>query len=577
MRTNETHQESAHNGDQLGAPSHEKGVVTAAASNHLSRRLFFGRVGASTALAATSAALPSLLLGKTAKADDGDGDADDPASRRESSYRLRQKAALAERDIPTPSHISNGDETRYPSFIGNYSQGLPHNSLGEVIPAAYQALMTACDTGRPSDFANVPLGGTSKLVDPQGGLAYDLEGTDSGQLTVPPAPTLASAHRAGEMIEDYWMALARDVPFSQYGAEPITAAAIVELNTLSHFEGPKVNGQVTAGTLFRGVYPGDLVGPYVSQFFWRPVTFGVLSVAQLFNAYMPNKDYQTTFAEWLAVQNGQGPFPANILTGGTSYIKNGRDLGAFGHADIAFQAYLFAAQWLLTHGAPFNSGNPYLTIKNQTGGFTFGSQYITDLLGEVSNRALKASFYQKWFVHRTLRPIAYGGLVHNTMTGIADYPLGKEVLNSQAVDQTFSKYGTYLLPAAFPEGNPQHPSYPEAHGSIAGACVTVLKAFFNESFVLPSPVVASDDGQSLLPYTGADAGQITVGGELNKLADNVALGRNMAAVHWRSDAAQSLLLGESIAISTLRDQRATYNEPFSGFTFTKFDGTTITV
>jgi hypothetical protein len=27
----------------------------------------------------------------------------------------------------------------------------------------------------------------------------------------------------------------------------------------------------------------------------------------------------------------------------------------------------------------------------------------------------------------------------------------------------------------------------------------------------------------------------------------------------------------------LRDQRPTYNEPFNGFTFTKFDGTTITV
>jgi hypothetical protein len=535
-------------------------------------------MGASTALAAaTSAALPSLLLGETAKADDGDGDADDPASRREKSYRLRKQVALAERDIPTPPHIPNGDEKLYPNFIGSYSQGLPHNSLGEVVPAAYKALLTACDTGKPDDFANIPLGGNAKFVDPQGGLAYDLEGTDSGQLTVPPAPKLASAQRAGEMVEDYWMALARDVPFSQYGAEPITAAAIVELNTLSHFEGPKVSGKVTAGTLFRGVYPGELIGPYVSQFFLEPVTFGVLSVAQKFNAYMPNQDYQTTFAEWLAVQNGQGPFPANILTGGTTYIKNGRDLGAFGHADIAFQAYLLAAQWLLTHGVPVNSGNPYLTSKNQTGGFTFGSQYITDLLGEVSNRALKASFYQKWFVHRTLRPIAYGGLVHNTMTGMADYPLGKEVLNSQAVDQTFSKYGTYLLPAGFPEGNPQHPSYPEAHGSIAGACVTVLKAYFNESFVLPSPVVASDDGQSLLPYTGADAGQITVGGELNKLADNVALGRNMAAVHWRSDAEQALLLGEALAISVLRDQRPIYNEPFSGFTFTKFDGTTITV
>jgi hypothetical protein len=163
------------------------------------------------------------------------------------------------------------------------------------------------------------------------------------------------------------------------------------------------------------------------------------------------------------------------------------------------------------------------------------------------------------------------------MTGAADYPLHKEVLNSQAVDQVFSKYGTYLLPAAFPEGNPQHPSYPEAHGAIAGACVTALKAYFSESFVLANPVVASDDGQSLLPYTGADAGQITVGGELDKLADNIAQGRDMAGVHWRSDAAQSLLLGEAVTISILRDQRATYNEPFNGFTFTKFDGTTITV
>ena len=112
---------------------------------------------------------------------------------------------------------------------------------------------------------------------------------------------------------------------------------------------------------------------------------------------------------------------------------------------------------------------------------------------------------------------------------------------------------------------------------IAGACVTALKAFFNESFVIPNPVVASDDGKSLLPYTGSDAGQITVGGELNKLANNVALGRDLAGVHWRSDAEQALLLGEAVAIGILRDQRSTYNEPFGGFTFTKFDGATITV
>ena len=573
MRTNDTYEKSEDNREQARRVCGAKDLATTSVSNRLSRRSFFGSV-----TAATGVGLPALLLSENAKAvdeDDQGADAND-GSRRARSYRIRHRAAIEERKIPTPRQISNGDETRYPNFIGNYSQGLPHNSIGEVEQTAYQALLTAVDSGNPSDFANIPLGGNAKLADPQGGLAFDLEGTDSGQLTSPPSPTLASAERAGEMVEDYWMALARDIPFSQYGAEGVTAAAIVELNALSHFAGPKVNGKVTAATLFRGVNPGDLIGPYLSQFFLLPVTFGNLSVAQKFNAYVPDMDFLTDFASWLAVQNGQGPFPANSISG-TSYIKNGRDLGAFTHSDISFQAYLFAAQWLLTHGAPLNPGNPYLTIKNQAGGFTFGSQYILDLLGEVCNRAFKACFYQKWFVHRALRPIAYGGLVHNTITGVANYPVHREVLNSVAVEQIFSKYGTYLLPTAFPEGNPQHPSYPEAHGVVAGACVTALKAFFNEAFVLSNPVVASDDGQSLLPYTGADAGQITVGGELNKLADNVALGRDMAAVHWRSDAQQALLLGEAVAISILRDQRRTYNEPFSGFAFTKFDGTTITV
>jgi hypothetical protein len=577
MRRNETNEKSADNQEKFERRRAAQDATATAASNALSRRSFFGRVSASTAVAAaTGVGLPSFLLSKKVNADDGDGDADDASSRRGRSYRIRKDAAMAERKVPTPRQISNGDETRYPNFIGNYSQGLPHNSIGEVDPAAYQALLRAVDTGEPSDFAKIPLGGTVKLSDPQGGLAYDLEGTDCGQLTIPPSPRLASAERAGEMVEDYWMALARDIPFSQYGEEPVTAAALVDLNKLSDFKGPKVNGKITAATLFRGNTPGDLSGPYLSQFFLLPMSLGTLSIVQKFNTYAPNTDYMTTFASWLAVQNGQGPFPANIVSG-TSYLKNGRDLGAWVHTDTPFQAYFFAAQWLLTHGAPFNPGNPYLAIKNQAGVQTFGSQYILDLLGEVTNRALKAMWYQKWFVHRTLRPAKYGGLVHNTITGVAKYPVDREVLNSQAVAQIFSRYGTYLLPAAYPEGGPQHPAYAEGHGVIAGACVTALKAFFNDTFVLSSPVVASDDGQSLIPYTNADAGQLTVAGELNKLASNVALGRDMAGVHWRSDAEQALLLGEAVTISILRDQRPTYNEPFDGFTFTKFDGKTITV
>jgi hypothetical protein len=141
----------------------------------------------------------------------------------------------------------------------------------------------------------------------------------------------------------------------------------------------------------------------------------------------------------------------------------------------------------------------------------------------------------------------------------------------------FNRNGTYFLPMAFPEGCPQHPSYGAGHATVAGACSTIVKAFFDESWVVPNPVLASDDGLSLVPYLGSDAGQITLGGEMNKIAANVAVGRNHAGVHWRSDYAESLLLGEAIAISVLRDGRNCYNESFNGFTFTKFDGTQITV
>ena len=160
--------------------------------------------------------------------------------------------------------------------------------------------------------------------------------------------------------------------------------------------------------------------------------------------------------------------------------------------------------------------------------------------------------------------------VHNRYPGVIE----ARQLNSPALDRVFSKFGTYLLPQAFPEGCPTHPSYTAGHATVAGACVTILKALFDEKFVILNPVVPSSDGLSLLHYQGPP---LTVGGELNKLASNIATGRNLAGVHWRSDARESLIAGEALAISILRDQKACYNEVFHGYTFTKFDGSTVTV
>ncbi|MEH2453852.1 hypothetical protein [Nostoc sp.] len=120
-----------------------------------------------------------------------------------------------------------------------------------------------------------------------------------------------------------------------------------------------------------------------------------------------------------------------------------------------------------------------------------------------------------------------------------------------------------------------HSSYPGGASVSAGASVTILKALFDESYVIPNPVVPDpQDPTKLIPYEGPP---LTVGGELNKLATNIGLGRDSAGIHWRTDAAASLALGEAIAIGILKDEKLTFREKFEGFTFTKFDETKVTI
>ncbi len=52
------------------------------------------------------------------------------------------------------------------------------------------------------------------------------------------------------------------------------------------------------------------------------------------------------------------------------------------------------------------------------------------------------------------------------------------------------RFGAWLLPQVYPEGSPLHPSYGAGHASVAGACVTMMKALFDESYVIEDPVVA---------------------------------------------------------------------------------------
>lgn len=542
----------------------------------VSRRTFLTRVGgvAAASVAVQAVGLSSLGM-DTSTAEAAEIGRDKPKKRRERAYKIRRDAARFQHDIPLPDHPDNGDEALFANKIGSYSKALPHNNLGEVDLSAYGALIGALTSGDPNAFEAIPQGSSVRQANPQAAYTFSLEGPDSHHLSVIPPPAFSSQEEASELGELYWQALTRDVPFVEYDTDPLTQAAAVDLSKFSVFKGPKVGGVVTTETLFRGNTAGDLTGPYISQFLWKDVPYGAQTIVQRYHVPIEGNDFLTGYAEWLSCQRGFPPTASITFDTVTRYISNGRDLGEYLHRDFTYQAFLNAALILLSFGtAALDDANPYKTTAKQAGFVTFAGPYVLDLVARVANEALKAVWYQKWLVHRRARPEAFAGRLHNHKIGAASYPIHPEILNSQVLNTVFSKYGTYLLPIAYPEGCPTHPAYPGGHAGIAGACCTVLKAFFKETFVIPNPVVANTDGTALDTHAGP---ALTVGGELNKLAANIGIGRNTAGLHWRSDDIEGISLGEAVAIGILTDLRATYNEFFGGFSLTKFDGSTITV
>jgi len=591
---------AARDGQPYDSPVTATGPARATA---LTRRAFVGGVGgASAAVAGGALGLSGRGIAHRALAQDAEAATEaesveaGPAAgprRHERAYQIRMKAAERLKQLPLPPLSPVSDEALYPNKLGSFSKALPHVGLGEVNPYAYEALMAALASGDPAMFELIPMGGSAKLRNPQAGLAFDLIGPDPHQLRVRQPPAFASAEAAAEMAELYWQALTRDVPFATYDDHPVTAVAAADLSGFSDFRGPKAEGRrLTTRTLFRADIPGVMAGPFVSQFLLKDLPTGTGIASQQIRTALP-VDHLVTYEEWLDVQDGDVSAAALVPVYDPipRYVRNGRDLAEAVHWDWPGQGAHQAAMIALGVGgaslagvfvegtaAPLARTNPYLGSRTQDGFGTFDLPHAAYLVAIATNGALKAAWYQKWFVHRRLRPEEFGGRVYHAVAGDAAYPIHADLLERSAVlNEVVRRFGTPLLPQAFPEGSPIHPAYPSGHATWAGASATMLKAFFDESAIMASPVVAAEDGLSLAPYTGPDADRLTLGGELNKLAWNIAVGRNFAGIHWRTDAIEGLRLGEAVAIGILRDLRDTYNEAFEGYTLTTFDGNTITV
>lgn len=581
--------------------------------------------------------------------------------------------------------VGPDDYRKFERVCTQIEAGVPVNF--EEVPRG--PLATASQTAfeaAPTPELAILIKSVARFVSPMAGAATESWGPDPKALEMLPAPGCRSLTAAAEMVELYWMALLRDAPLLAFQAHrdppgpgcadlpdhnsELAYDVVARVNdarsavnrmfdiALQHDTeygrlrtpldvAPGAGGaKIVLQTLFRAGLYDEEFGPLISQFFLRPIGFGVQTIDPRQVPYIAKSDFLTTHGDWLLAQNtGKDKFGrdygscnnyADQLNRGASYYPPGnpvrlistmRDIARFVNRDALHQAYFNAALFLLAVNAPVDEGNPYHGSRySREGAFaTLGGPDLLTLVSEVASRALKVVWRQKWLVHRRCRPEVMGGLIQMQRKGfggtIREYGLPTDLPGSPQfkimLDDTLSAVeahnadlnggpgtGTYLLPMAFSAGSPNHPAYGAGHATVAGACVTTLKAWFDEDVPLKTIFERANTSAStaqtgpsdppggtlklLQPgyrvqggglddfcdpqeYTGADAASLTVGGELNKLASNVAMGRSMGGVHWRTDNTRSLRLGEEIAIEILRKRTLEYAERPLSFTFRSFD------
>ena len=356
-------------------------------------------------------------------------------------------------------------------------------------------------------------------------------------------------------------------------------------------------------TIFRGVTDGDRIGPYISQFLYQP--FHRNTDIRTKTTY--NEVYLTDYDSWLEAQDGKKIDVHDDLElpkTNVRHILTPRDLAYYVHVDAFVSSVSRYCLILLNTENDMvppqkvyhlNPLLPYQNSSKQMGFAVFGGPQILSLVTEVATQALKAVWFQKWGVHRRLRPEALGGLIHRhyipprqvqhlaLQNLILPMKRRSMVIYLAKLVQIKSwkkfdlTYGSYLLPQAFPEGSPTHPSYGAGHATVAGACVTILKAWFNEDDIIFKPKRPNTAGTDI-EEPPAGSLSLKVGDELNKLAANIAIGRNWAGVHYRSDYTESITLGEQIALGVLQEQATCYHkkDPFA-CRLTRFDGQPIKI
>lgn len=491
-------------------------------------------------------------------------------------YKLQNKLAKKNFKLHL-NHYFNID-IDIPNFWGVYTKGLPHNENGQVGNDACNILINALLNNKLDKqyrlqlLSQVPLGGPRKLVNPS--VIFDLEVTNSipSSFKAYNPPSIQSDEGASELIEVFEMSFLRDVPFTEWGTNAEIQLACQNLSNIPDFYGPKINGQVTPETLFRGNSQGDLIGPYVSQFLLKDVPMGAMKIIQKYNVAPPNVNYVTTIENYLKVANGFVP-EIKAPSIGQRYISSMRDGCVCVYNDEPTQLPLNALRILQSMNIPLAPGNPLRPNNlnsNEVGFVDLGIVDILDLIHRASKIGMNVVWWYKWQLLKA-RPEEYAFLLEKVANGLPIY-LPNFLLNNSAIQRNIIKYGNRLLSQTTPDGCPLHSSFAGGHSVLGCIGDTILKAWFDENAIITNPVQASTDGLTLEPINTI----LTVRGELDKLTSNCGIFRNASGYHYRSDVDVSIEIGEEVATQVLQDFVKRYAQPVT-FKFTKYNGQLVTI
>ena len=309
-----------------------------------SRRKFLGRIGTATlaggVLGSASPAWARTGDGSHSGTDSLNADTGTTTNRAQQALNIRSSMARRDAALPVPPHTTNGDEQRYSDHSASYSKVVLQDDICVVNPAAWASFKRALNSGKNSDFEAIIIGGTRTLNGPQGSYAFDLESADSslfgdapdvgdptGPRLVPPFDHVTSEAYGTQLVELYWASLMRDLAFTDFPGDSTAVAAAAELNSMTSYRGPRNSkGNVTPDLLFRGNFPGETVGPYISQMMITPTSMGQEPMSMLCTTYLPAIDYMQDTTTFLQVQNGISTGLSDQNDPTLRYLRDFRDL-----------------------------------------------------------------------------------------------------------------------------------------------------------------------------------------------------------------------------------------------------------